>query len=204
MIHKRSGTTEIEGKTVTIRSPAEALSAGVQVAFLPEERKTQGIFGDLAVRSNIVMSALGRVGSMGFASRKNERKLYTDIAGPVDLQDRYLEFQIKDLSGGNQQKALLGRVLLTGQGSCSCSTQPVVLTLALNRPCTRQLEDFVRGGGAVLLYSSELAELVRLSDRCLVIYEGRIAAELVGDAIQETALVAAATGHSHHSAGAVA
>ncbi|KAF0251005.1 MULTISPECIES: sugar ABC transporter ATP-binding protein [Pseudomonas] len=204
LIHKRSGTTEIEGKTVTIRSPAEALSAGVQVALLPEERKTQGIFGDLAVRSNIVMSALGRVGSMGFTSRKNERKLATDIAGPVDLQDRYLEFQIKDLSGGNQQKALLGRVLLTGARILLLFDPTRGVDVGTKQALYTAIEDFVRGGGAVLLYSSELAELVRLSDRCLVIYEGRIAAELVGDAIQETALVAAATGHSHHSAGAVA
>lgn len=204
LIPKRSGTIEVEGKKVTINSPAAALAAGIQVALLPEERKTQGIFGDLAVRSNMAVSALNRIGLLGFISRKNERQLAKDVAGQVDLQDRYLDFQIKDLSGGNQQKALLGRVLLTGANTLLLFDPTRGVDVGTKQALYIAIEDFARKGGAVLLYSSELTELVRLSERCLVIYEGRIATELTGDAIEERALVAAATGHQPHGAGVAA
>jgi ribose transport system ATP-binding protein len=204
LIPKRCARLEVDGKPVSINSPAGALAAGIQVALLPEERKTQGIFGDLAVRSNMAMSALERIGRLGFTTRKHERQLAQGVASQVDLQGRYLDFQIKDLSGGNQQKALLGRVLLTGANTLLLFDPTRGVDVGTKQALYRAIEDFARQGGAVLLYSSELAELVRLSDRCLVIYEGRIATELRGDAIQETRLVAAATGHSHSSTEAAA
>lgn len=204
LIPKHSIAIEVEGKKVTIDSPSAALDAGIQVALLPEERKTQGIFGDLAVRSNMAVSALNRIGLMGFTSRGTERQLARGIASQVDLQDRYLDFQIKELSGGNQQKALLGRVLLTGANTLLLFDPTRGVDVGTKQALYLAIEDFARQGGSVLLYSSELAELVRLSSRCLVIYEGRITAELEGDSIEETALVAAATGNQRLSAGEVA
>ncbi|WP_223505382.1 sugar ABC transporter ATP-binding protein [Pseudomonas sp. GL-RE-29] len=204
LIPKRTGSIEVEGKKVTINSPSAALAAGIQVALLPEERKTQGIFGDLAVRSNMAISALNRIGLFGLTNRKNERKLAKEVAGQVDLQDRYLDFQIKDLSGGNQQKALLGRVLLTGANTLLLFDPTRGVDVGTKQALYLAIEDFARKGGSVLLYSSELAELVRLSERCLVIYEGRIAAELEGQSIEERNLVAAATGHHRHTAGEAA
>lgn len=204
LLPRRSGSVEVEGHTVQIDSPPAALAAGIQVALLPEERKTQGIFSDMAVRSNMAVSALDRIGWLGFTSRHNERQLASGVAAKVDLQERYLDFPIKDLSGGNQQKALLGRVLLTGAKTLLLFDPTRGVDVGTKQALYLAIEDFARQGGAVLLYSSELAELVRLSDRCLVIYEGRIAAQLSGDAIEETALVAAATGHHRHAAGAAA
>lgn len=204
LIPKRSGRIEIEGKNVTINSPSAALAAGVQVALLPEERKTQGIFGDLAVRSNIAVSALNRIGFCGFTNRNNERQMAKKVAGLVDLQDRYLDFQIKDLSGGNQQKALLGRVLLTGANTLLLFDPTRGVDVGTKQALYLAIEDFAQRGGTVLLYSSELAELVRLSDRCLVIYEGRIEAEFEGQAIEETNLVAAATGNHRQAPGVAA
>lgn len=204
LIPKRAGSIEVDGRSVRINSPAAALAAGVQVALLPEERKTQGIFADLSVRSNMAMSALERIGALGFIRRKSERKLALGVAGQVDLQDRYLDFQISELSGGNQQKALLGRVLLTGANTLLLFDPTRGVDVGTKQALYLAIEAFARNGGAVLLYSSELAELVRLSDRCLVIYEGRIAAVLEGDAIEETRLVAAATGHHRHGEGEAA
>jgi ribose transport system ATP-binding protein len=204
LIPKRAGEIKVDGKPATINSPSAALAAGIQVALLPEERKTQGIFADLAVRSNMAVSALDRIGLMGLVSRKSERQLATRVASQVDLQERYLDFRINELSGGNQQKALLGRVLLTGANTLLLFDPTRGVDVGTKQALYLAIEDFARKGGAVLLYSSELAELVRLSDRCLVIYEGRIAAELEGEAIEETRLVAAATGHRRHGEGEAA
>ncbi|WP_218187299.1 sugar ABC transporter ATP-binding protein [Pseudomonas sp. CHM02] len=204
LIPKNAKAIEVEGKPVSIDSPSAALNAGIQVALLPEERKTQGIFGDLAVRSNMAVSALNRIGLMGFTSRGTERHLASGIASQVDLQDRYLDFQIKELSGGNQQKALLGRVLLTGARTLLLFDPTRGVDVGTKQALYLAIEDFARQGGSVLLYSSELAELVRLSQRCLVIYEGRIATQLEGEGIEETALVAAATGNQRHPEGAIA
>ncbi|NBB12438.1 ATP-binding cassette domain-containing protein [Pseudomonas sp. SLFW] len=204
LIPKRAGEIKVDGKPASINSPSAALAAGIQVALLPEERKTQGIFADLAVRSNMAVSALDRIGWMGLVSRKSERQLATRVASQVDLQERYLDFRINELSGGNQQKALLGRVLLTGANTLLLFDPTRGVDVGTKQALYLAIEDFARKGGAVLLYSSELAELVRLSDRCLVIYEGRIAAELEGEAIEETRLVAAATGHRRHGEGEAA
>jgi ribose transport system ATP-binding protein len=204
LIPKRAGTLEVDGKTVTINSPSGALAAGIQVALLPEERKTQGVFGDLPVRANMAISALNRIGLLGFTTRKSERQLAKGVASEVDLQERYLDFQISELSGGNQQKALLGRVLLTHANTLLLFDPTRGVDVGTKQALYLAIEAYARNGGAVLLYSSELAELVRLSDRCLVIYEGRIAAELEGEAIEETRLVAAATGNRRHAEGEAA
>lgn len=204
LTRKRAGNIQVDGKQVSLNSPSRALAAGIQVALLPEERKTQGIFGDLAVRSNMAISALNRAGLFGLTNRRAERLLAKEVAGQVDLQDRYLDFQIKDLSGGNQQKALLGRVLLTGANTLLLFDPTRGVDVGTKQALYLAIEDFARKGGCVLLYSSELAELVRLSDRCLVIYQGRIAAEFEGPSIEETNLVAAATGHHRQASGEAA
>ena len=204
LVHTRAGSIKIDGKQVSIHSPSQALASGIEVALLPEERKTQGIFGDLAVRSNMAISALNRVGFFGLTNRRTERLLAKEVAAKVDLQDRYLDFQIKDLSGGNQQKALLGRVLLTGANTLLLFDPTRGVDVGTKQALYLAIEEFARKGGSVLLYSSELAELVRLSDRCLVIYQGRIAAEFEGQSIEETNLVAAATGHHRPASGEAA
>lgn len=187
------GVVEVDGHAVDLSSPARALRAGI--AFLPEERKTEGVFLGLGVTTNISLSVLNRLQRLGLIDQDRERVLVAGQAQRVDLAPRYLAMTMDALSGGNQQKALLARVLLSG-------AHILVLfdpTRGVDVGTKQVIYDVVRGfaaeGGSVLIYSTELEELVQLVDRCLVIYRGGIAGEVAGEALSEDRLVALASGH---------
>jgi ribose transport system ATP-binding protein len=172
-----AGAVSIDGKTADLRSVATALKSGI--GFLPEERKTEGIFLGLKTASNVSLPILERVRRGGLISRRMEAEAVAAVGLQVDLPKRYQGMRISALSGGNQQKALLARVLVSGARN-----------LVLFDP-TRGVDV----GTKQVIYSTELAELVHLAHRCLVVYGGRIAGELAGPALTEDRLVSLATGH---------
>ncbi|CAB3780176.1 Galactose/methyl galactoside import ATP-binding protein MglA [Pararobbsia alpina] len=191
----QSGEIKIDGKAVRIKSPAHALRAGIEVSLLPEERKTQGIFPTLSVQKNMTLSALRSISSLGVVRGQRDAALARKVAAQVDLQERYVGFQIGELSGGNQQKALLGRVLMTGARTLLLFDPTRGVDVGTKQAIYKVIQEYARSGGAVLMYSSELSELVQLCDECLVIYGGRIVSRLEGEQIDEKAIIAAATGH---------
>lgn len=190
-----AGIIQIDGKIVKITSPSRALKAGIEVCLLPEERKTQGIFPTLSVQKNVTLGALEKVSTLGVMRRSRGLNVMRDVAQRVDLADRYFNFQIGDLSGGNQQKALLARVLSTGAKTLLLFDPTRGVDVGTKQAIYEAIQRYAAAGGAVLLYSSELSEIVQLCDQCLVVYEGRIVAQLEGEEIEERCIVAAATGH---------
>ncbi|GAB2899344.1 sugar ABC transporter ATP-binding protein [Paraburkholderia jirisanensis] len=196
----RSGDIRVDGKSVRVRSPAHALRAGIEVSLLPEERKTQGIFPTLSVQHNVTLGAMSKVSRLGVVRRARGLKLMRDVASRVDLADRYFNFQIGELSGGNQQKALLARVLSTGARTLLLFDPTRGVDVGTKQAIYEAIQNYAADGGAVLLYSSELSEIVQLCDQCLVVYDGRIVTQLEGSEIEERRIVAAATGHVEGSA----
>jgi ribose transport system ATP-binding protein len=197
-----SGSIKMEGAPVRLSSPDVALKTGRGIAFLPEERKTEGVFPALATATNIVLPVVGRIGRAGLVSERLERAAATGSSSEVDLNPRYLDFRIGDLSGGNQQKALLARAMQTGARILVLYDPTRGVDVGTKQSIYAAIRTFAESGGAVLLYSSELPELVHLADRCLVVYGGRIFAQLSGADINERTLVAALTGHSAHESAA--
>lgn len=191
----KSGEIRVDGRPVQVRSPAHALKAGIGISLLPEERKSQGIFPTLSVQRNITLGAMDKVSSLGVVRRARGRKLMREVATQVDLAERYFNFQIGELSGGNQQKALLARVLSTGARTLLLFDPTRGVDVGTKQAIYEAIQKYAASGGAVLLYSSELSEIVQLCDQCLVVYDGRIAARLEGGEIEERHIVAAATGH---------
>jgi ribose transport system ATP-binding protein len=194
-----SGTIRMDGETVRIKSPSQALKAGIEVCLLPEERKTHGIFPTLSVQKNVTLGALSKVSTLGVIRRARGLKLMKSVAREVDLADRYFNFQIGELSGGNQQKALLARVLSTGARTLLLFDPTRGVDVGTKQAIYEAIQRYAAAGGAVLLYSSELSEIVQLCDQCLVVYDGRIVAQLEGEEIEERRIVAAATGHLDRS-----
>ncbi|MGH6679864.1 MAG: sugar ABC transporter ATP-binding protein, partial [Bradyrhizobium sp.] len=105
-------------------------------------------------------------------------------------------FKIDELSGGNQQKALLARVIMTGAGTQLLFDPTRGVDVGTKQSIYQAIRKFAAEGGAVLFYSSELPELVHLAHRCIVLYGGRIFAEYQGDAIEEQTIVGALIGHA--------
>jgi ribose transport system ATP-binding protein len=184
---------EVDGRRARLGSPAQALRSGI--GFVPEERKSEGIFLGLGTRSNISLSILSRIRRFGLIDRGKERALVREEAQRVDLPERYLGMGIAALSGGNQQKALLARVLLSGARNLVLFDPTRGVDVGTKQVIYGVIRGFVSRGGSVLLYSTELAELVQLVHRCLVLYRGRLVGEVAGEALTEEKLVSLATGH---------
>jgi ribose transport system ATP-binding protein len=187
------GTVTAAGRESRPKKPGDALADGL--ALLPEERKTEGILTSLSAAGNIVLPIMPKISRGGLVWRALERGAAASPAKAVEMSPRYLDFQIGDLSGGNQQKALLARTMATGAKTLLLYDPTRGVDVGTKETIYTAIRAFAESGGAVLLYSSELPELVRLVDRCLVLYGAGIFAEFAGEAIEERALVAALTGH---------
>lgn len=190
----RSGRIEVAGASRMPRSPRAARAA--RVVLVPEERKTEGIFKDLTTIANVSLPAIEQASKLHFLSRRRERALVGQVIGDVDLPPRFLPLSIAALSGGNQQKAVLGRALMA-RARCLLLFDPTRgVDVGAKQSIYRMMRAFVRGGGAILFYSTELDELVHLCDRCLVLYRNRIAGELRGPALTQERVLSMAAGQS--------
>lgn len=185
----------VDGQQISLNGPRAALRAGSGIAYLPEERKTEGILAGLSAATNIVLPIMPRVSRASLVSPRTETKAAEGAANKVDMNPRYLDFAIGDLSGGNQQKALIARTLATGARTLLLFDPSRGVDVGTKQSIYQAIRDFADEGGSVLFYSSELPEVVQLADRCLVLYGGRIFREFEGDGISEQALVAAMLGH---------
>lgn len=188
----RGGEIRVDERQVRIGSPAEAARAGI--GFLPEERKTEGVFLGLRTDGNISLPVLGRLSRFGIIERRREREAVRREARRVDLAERYLQLRIGALSGGNQQKALLGRVLMSGARCLALFDPTRGVDVGTKDVIYGIIRDFAQAGGAALVYSTDLSELVQLVDRCVVVYAGRIVGEVSGEELSEARLVALAAG----------
>lgn len=188
-----SGSVLIDGEPANLKSASAALRSGI--GFLPEERKTEGIFLGLKTSSNISISIVDKLSRLGLIDRRMETAKVAAVGDDVELQRRYLDMRIGSLSGGNQQKALLARVLISGAKNLVLFDPTRGVDVSTKQVIYEAIRDFVGRGGCVLLYSTELAELVHLVHRCIVLYGGRIAGEVSELKLTEDRLVSLATGH---------
>ncbi len=191
----KSGSIKIDGAEHAISSPRKALKAGSGIAYLPEERKTEGILAGLSAATNIVVPILSRISSGRFVGRKAEAGAARPEGAKVELNERYLSFAVGDLSGGNQQKALIARTLATGARTLLLFDPTRGVDVGTKQAIYSAIRAFAASGGSVLFYSSELPEIVQLADRCMVLYHGKIAEIFEGAEIDEQRLVAAMIGH---------
>lgn len=190
------GQFSVDGKTVKFSSPRQALKTGSGIAYLPEERKTEGILVGLSTATNVMLPVMSSAAIATLISPNAEVAAARPASVKVEMSERYLTFAIGDLSGGNQQKALVARMLATGAKTLLLFDPTRGVDVGTKQSIYAAIRTFAAEGGSVLFYSSELAEVVQLADRCLVLYGGRIFQSFEGDAISEQSLVAAMLGHS--------
>jgi ABC-type sugar transport system ATPase subunit len=186
-----SGELRVFGRSVRIGNPNAAARLGI--AYVTEDRKALGLLPNRAVRENATIANLARFRRLGFLDVARERSYVRGIIKRLDVRLSSMEAEIATLSGGNQQKVLIGRAL---------SVEPQILIfdeptrgvdIGAKGEIYAFLEEIVANGAAVLLISSELEEILRLSDRVVVLREGRVAATLDrSDANEATIMQAAA------------
>lgn len=173
------GVVKVKGRAVRIRSPRDAHRHGI--ALVPEERKTQAILGEFSLTKNISISDLGRTSRAGvWIDGRKERAAAKSFVDDLGVRTRGVGQKIRNLSGGNQQKVVIARCLFT-QPSLLIFDEPTQgIDVGAKAEVYRLIYEFVDAGGAAVVISSELPELVSVSDRIVVMREGRIAGEVPG------------------------
>lgn len=191
------GTLTIHGKTMPLPTSTESgvrVLQALGVGFVPEDRKDEGLFLDMSIDHNLSIGLQAARG--GFSLAGNFRKRVDEIIARMAIKARTSALAVGALSGGNQQKVLLGRYLLLGAGILLIEEPTRGVDVGAKAEIYRLLREFVLGGGAVIVLSRETIELIGLCDRLYVIHGSRVVREMQGaDAtehdIVDAALVAA-------------
>jgi ribose transport system ATP-binding protein len=194
-----AGELEVAGEPARFREPADAIRRGV--AYLSEDRKTEGIVPDLSIRENLTLVLLPQLSRLGMVDRRRQLEVTQAFIERLGIRCAGPEQPIRELSGGNQQKVLLARwlasriaLLLLDEPTRGIDVGAKAEILGLIRELAG------RDGLAVLMIASELEELVSASDRLVVLRDGRTVAELAGETVTENQVMAAMA----HGAGAAA
>jgi len=191
---RTSGTVRVGGKALPNGKPLAAMSAGV--ALVPEDRRQQGLVMEMGIDQNMALASLGRLRRFGLIRRSSERDLATDWAGRLQLKFARMRNTVSTLSGGNQQKVVLGKWLARTPSLLIIDEPTRGIDVGTKAEVHRLLDGLVADGLAVLMISSELPEVLGMADRVLVVREGRITAELGRAEADEDSVMRAATGQS--------
>jgi inositol transport system ATP-binding protein len=179
-----SGTIKIKGKEVKIREPHQAIAAGI--GLLTEDRKKTGIMGVLSVRDNMSVAALSKFTLGGILRKPLIDKQCEEQRQALSLKTPSLNQQIQNLSGGNQQKVLLSRWLLTDPDILIIDEPTRGIDVGAKSEIHRLMSELAKQGKAIIMVSSEMPEILGMSDRVVVMCEGRLVGEVSRkDATQE-------------------
>jgi monosaccharide-transporting ATPase len=183
------GWIEIDGKTVKLRSPKDAIQHGI--AFCSEDRKIEGIIPHMSVRDNLTLVLLPQISRFGFISRKKQKEVTQKYIERLKIKTPHGDQLIRNLSGGNQQKVLLARWL---------SNEPKLIILdeptrGIDVGAKAEIEQFItllsQSGISVLMISSDMEEMIRACDRIAVIRDGKKVRELTGEQLSEQSIMQA-------------
>lgn len=195
----KAGEIRVDGRPVHLSSPADALHPSLRIGFVPEDRKTEGLFLKLDGTTNASLPVISRfrrkgLPGFGFIDRAAEREETDRVFAVLDVAAVAAFKEAGAFSGGNQQKIAVAKWLVA-QSRILLLFDP---TRGIDVGTKHQLYELIRAfadaGGAVLFHSTEIPELVHLSDRVLVLYEGRVTARLEADALDERTIMATVLG----------
>jgi ribose transport system ATP-binding protein len=170
---------------VTIRSPQDAVHYGI--GYLSEDRKRYGLTLGMDVESNLMLASLARfLGWLGWMKREATRGIARRIVDRLAIKTPGLQQQVKNLSGGNQQKVVVGKWLVADTEILVFDEPTRGIDVGAKSEIYRLLNELAKQGKAIIMISSELPEILRMSHRIVVMSEGRITGELTsGEATQE-------------------
>ncbi len=193
-IRKRdSGTIEVDGVAMPIRSPSNAIAAGI--AYVPEDRARNGLLLPMSIANNTTLASLPAVSTFGFISGSRESQMAEAWRRTLKTRLRDVGQPVNELSGGNQQKVVLARWLETKPKVLIVDEPTRGIDVGAKAEVHHVLAELARQGTAILMISSDLPEVIAMSDRVIVMKEGRISGEFArGQATQERVMRAATVG----------
>ena len=185
------GTIELGGRPVAFRHPKEACEAGI--ALVTEDRKRLGLFAAMNVGENISICTLRQTGAAGFINRSREWQMAQEVSQKLAVKSSGLAAAVTSLSGGNQQKCIIGRWLLTKPKVLLLDDPTRGVDVGAKAELYRLIDELCRSGLGVILTSSELPELLTVCDRILVLSEGLMTACFPRSEATEQKIMEAAT-----------
>jgi ribose transport system ATP-binding protein len=195
-----TGHIVINGKTVTLMSPRDAVRSNVGISLVPEDRKTEGLFLKLDGLKNISLPVLNRFTRRGLVDGEAEARAVRAVMKKVQVNERAIFTRAGAFSGGNQQKIAIGKWLMTGSRVLLMYDPTRGVDVGTKHEIYVLINEFASTGGAVLLFSSEIPELVNLCHRVLVMYRGAVVLELLAEQLAEETIIRAALGEASHEA----
>ncbi len=183
------GWIQVRGSRLRGRGISEALAHGV--GYVPPDRRAQAIIRTFSVRASMTLAGLQRFSRLGFVINRNERRAANEISQRLDIKTRSIEAPILTLSGGNQQKVVLGRVLVVGSDVLVCDEPTAGVDVGARAEIYEILVELAEQGAAIVVVSSDVLELMGLCHRILVMREGRIVREFRQGSVSEEELVRA-------------
>ena len=188
-----AGQIEVAGETVALRSPIDAIEAGI--ALVPEDRKQQGLVLEMAVRENCSLASVKRDQRRGLLNRPKEKAISQEMVGKLAIKTPTDRQIVQLLSGGNQQKVVLGKWLAMEPKILLLDEPTRGIDVGAKREIYQLMEALAESGVAIIFVSSEMEEVLHLPDRALILHDGALAGELAHDELTEEAVMHLATGN---------
>jgi inositol transport system ATP-binding protein len=182
---------QLNGQAVAIRGPGEALRSGF--GYVPDDRKRKGILPDLPIKHNISLGILGRIRRLLFIDGRRDRSMAEGFKQRLNIRCHNIEQEVSGLSGGNQQKVILARALASQSRVLMLAEPTRGVDVGAKQEIYSLIDALVADGMAVLLQTSELPELIRLANRCVVMAAGIPQGELAGSELTQESVMTLAT-----------
>ncbi len=191
----QTGTLKVKGKEMKIKNPIDAMKVGM--GLLPDDRKAEGIIGDLSVRENIILAAQAKRGMLRPISRAEQEKMADDLIALLQIKTASRETPIKSLSGGNQQKCIVGRWMATHPDFLVLDEPTRGIDIGTKTEIQKLVLKLSEEGRSIIFISSEIEEMLRTCSRMAVLRDGEKVGELEGELTQERVMAAIAGGASN-------
>ncbi|PAU73961.1 sugar ABC transporter ATP-binding protein [Halomonas salipaludis] len=177
------GEAWIDGAKFTPRGPRDAMDAGM--AYVTEDRKGNGLLVGSSIRNNISMASVKKVSKLGLVSSRKEAKVARLQVENHQIKSSSIEMEVRHMSGGNQQKVVLAKWLQTDPNILMLDEPTRGIDVGAKREMYRFMSEFSRNGKGVIMTSSEIPEILGMSDRVIVFRKGRLAGELSGSDLNQ-------------------
>ena len=186
------GTLQVKGNGITAKHPITSMHAGM--AYLPEDRKNEGIIADMSVRENMIMALQAKRGMFHLLSRKQQEEFTDKYIEMLQIKTASRETPIKSLSGGNQQKVIIGRWLLTNPDFLILDEPTRGIDVGTKTEIQKLVVKLASQGMAVVFISSEIEEMLRTCDRMVVMRDGAKVGELSGNEMNQSSIMSTIAG----------
>ena len=186
------GELSVKGRPIAARHPLTSMNAGM--AYLPEDRKNEGIISDLSVRENLIMALQAKRGMFHLLSRKQQEEFTDKYIDMLQIKTASRETPIKSLSGGNQQKVIIGRWLLTNPDFLILDEPTRGIDVGTKTEIQKLVVKLAEQGMAVVFISSEIEEMLRTCDRMVVMRDGAKVGELSEDEMNQSNIMSTIAG----------